>query len=466
MSSGCFFRRICQLRSGFSVAPELPFSEELSEESIRGALQDEGFSVRECLYTPWVTLWVFLSQVLSADHSCRDAVARLLAFRTARGLQPCSTNTGAYCTARQRLPERLVSRLVGQTGEQLHQQALSEWHLHDRPVKVVDGTTLSMPDTPANEAAFGKPSNQHGTGGFPLARMVCVLSLATGAVLRAAMGPYCGKKTGELSLFRRLDDACRSGDVLLGDRLFCNYADVARLQSRGVDIVFAHDNKRVVDFRRGRRLGKGDHLITWIKPDYRPEGIDPEEFAAAPKSLRLRELRVRVSILGFRVRELVVVTTLLDLEEFSLSDITALYRQRWQAELDLRSIKCVMQMDVLRCQSPDMVRKEIWTHLLAWNLLRSVMCSAAAENGVAVRELSFKGTQQLLGAFYHQLTTARPDRLEALCNTLLQALLSHRVGQRPNRYEPRKRKRPPKQYPQMRLTRAQERNLCRLNHLK
>lgn len=466
MGAGCFFRRICQLRSKFSTAPELPFAEELSQESIRMALQEEGFSFRDCLYAPWVTLWVFLSQVLSADHSCREAVARLLAFRTARGLPPCSSNTGAYCTARQRLPESLVRRLVGQTGERLHQQALPEWHLHGRPVKVVDGTTVSMPDTPANAAAFGKPSNQHDTGGFPLARLVCVLSLATGAVVRAAMGPYCGKRTGELSLFRRLDDACRPGDVLLGDRLFCNYADVARLQPRGVDLVFAHDNKRVVDFRRGRRLGKDDHLITWTKPAHCPQGMDRDEFAVLPPSLTLREVRVRVTIPGFRVRQLVVVTTLLDPLEFSPADIATLYRQRWQAELDLRSIKCVMQMDILRCQSPDMIRKEIWTHLLAWNLLRSVMCSAAAESGEAVRALSFKGAQQMLGAFYHQLTTTEPDRLEALCTTLLKALLPHRVGQRPNRIEPRKRKRRPKQYPQMKLSRAQERNLCRNNHLK
>lgn len=458
MGTGSFFRRICQLRSEFTTAPELPFAKELSEDSIRTALQQEGFAVRNCLYTPWVTLWVFLSQVLSADHSCRDAVARFLAFRTARGLEGCSTNTGAYCTARQRLPESLLKRLVEQTGEQLHQQALPEWHLHRRPVKMVDGTTLSMPDTPTNEAVFGKPSNQHGTGGFPLARLVCVSSLATGAVLNAAMGPYCGKKTGELSLFRQLDDACLSGDVLLGDRLFCNYADVARLQARGVDVVFAHDNKRVVDFRRGQRLGKDDHLITWSKPKQRPEGIDSPEFAAAPQSLTLREVRVRISIRGQRVRELVVVTTLLDPHEFSLAEIAALYRQRWQAELDLRSIKCVMQMDVLRCQSPEMVRKEIWMHLLAWNLLRSVMCCAAAENDVAVRGLSFKSAQQLLAAFHHQLTTAELERLEAVCTILLQALLPHRVGQRPNRHEPRKRKRPPKQYPQMRLPRAEERN--------
>lgn len=466
MGTGCFFRRMCQLRRRFSQAPELPFAQVLCEAGIRSALSKEGLSFRDCIYLPWVTLWVFLSQVLSADHSCRDAVARFLAFRTARGLKPCSTNTGAYCTARQRLPESLVSRLVGQTGEQLQEQTPPEWHWHGRPVKLVDGTTASMPDTPANDAAFGKPSNQHGTSGFPLVRLVCVLSLATGAVLRAAAGAYRGKKTGELSLFRQLDDAFQPGDVLLGDRLFCNYGDLARLSKRGVDLVFAHDNKRTVDFRRGRRLGKNDHLITWSKPVRRPEGIDPEEFAAAPRNLTLREVRLRVSIPGFRVRTLVVVTTLLDPEAFSPADITALYRQRWQAEVDLRSIKGAMQMDVLRCQSPDMVRKEIWMHLLAWNLLRSVMCSTAAEYGLSVRELSLKGTQQMLCAFYHQLTTTSPDQLEKLCNLLLQSIVPHRVGQRPNRFEPRKRKRPPKQYPLMKRPRHEERNYCRRNSFR
>jgi hypothetical protein len=451
---------MCQLKSRFSTAPELPFAEELSEESIRVALREEGVSFRDCLYAPWVTLWVFLSQVLSADHSCRDAVVRLLSFRTARGLAPCSTNTGAYCTARRRLPESLLDRLVRQTGDRLQQQALAEWHWHGRPVKIVDGTTVSMPDTPANEAAFGKADNQHGPTGFPVARLVCVLSLATGAILRAAMGPYRGKQTGELSLFRRLHDACAAGDVLLGDRLFCNYGDVARMQARGVDIVFAHDNKRVVDFRRGRRLGKDDHLVTWTKPSHRPVGIDREEFGDLAKRLTLRELRVRFRIPGFRVRQLVVVTTLLDPQEFSVSDIAALYRQRWQAELDLRSIKCVLQMDVLRCQSPDMVRKEIRMHFLAWNLLRSVMCSAAVENEMPVRTLSFKATQQTLGAFYQQLVTADQHRLESLCTTLLNALLPHRVGGRPDRYEPRKLKRHPKPYPYLKLSRAEERKLC------
>jgi hypothetical protein len=256
-----------------------------------------------------------------------------------------------------------------------------------------------------------------------------------------AIGPYRGKKTGELSLFRSLGDSLDEGDIVLGERLFCTYGDIARLQGRGVDVVFRLNAQQKVDFRRGQRLGKEHHLVTWNKPLKRPEGLTPEEFAALPAQLTMRALRIQAAIPGFRVQSLVVVTTLTDPEQFPKEDIAHLFRQRRHAELDLRSIKTVMQVDVLRCKSPAMVRKEMWVHLLAYNLLRSVMCAAAEEHDVAVREISFQGTLQILNGFYLLLTTSPPDKLERLCTTLLAAAGQHRVGNRPNRFEPRKRKR-------------------------
>jgi hypothetical protein len=288
--------------------------------------------------------------------------------------------------------------------------------------------------------------------------LVVVLCLATGVVLEAAIGAYRGKQASELALFRSLFQSFVAGDIVLGDRLFCTYCDIAELQAKGVDVVVRLHASRRADFRRGRRLGRDDHVVVWRKPAKAPQHLSAEAFAALPEELHLREVRVRVAIPGFRVKVLVVVTTLTAPAAFSKEDIAALYRQRWHAELDLRSIKAVMQMDVLRCRTPAMVRKEIWAHCLAYNLLRSLMCAAADEHGLTVREISFKGTLQLLTAFYHAIVTSAGVELQSLCTTLLKAIPQHRVGHRPNRYEPRKRKRPAKPYPPLKRPRWEEKS--------
>lgn len=460
MSRNRFFRRIVELKSEWDAKPQLPFSELVTEDHIDSLLRSLGQFYRDRLYSPCVTLWVFLSQVLSPDQSCLNAVSRLLAFRTARGLPACSTNTGSYCTARQRLPESLLAQLTRQTGQELSQQAPATWRLHERTIKLVDGSTVSMPDTPQNEAAFGKPSNQQGRCAFPVARIVVLLCLATGAALELAIGPYRGKRSGEMSLFRALQPSLEAGDIVLGDRLFCSYCDLTRLAARGVDAVFRLPANRLADFRRGRRLGRDDHLAEWRKPAQRPDWLTPEEFAAVPDRLWVREVRVRIATAGFRVRQLVVVTTLTDAGQFSPEEIAELYRQRWQAELDLRSIKSVLQMDVLRCLTPEMVRKELWVHLLAYNLLRSVMCAAADESGLLVRELSFKGALQLLNGLYPYLLQSAGEVLSRSCEVLLSGVRQHRVGRRPDRFEPRKRKRAAKPYPPLKRPRSQERKQC------
>lgn len=460
MLQGRFFCRFVDLKDRFQKLPELPFSTVLTQERIEAVLQELGIFYRERVDPPCVTLWVFLSQVLSPDHSCRQAVARLLAFRVATGQSPCSTETGSYCMARQKLPEELISRLTRQTGREMEAEAPPAWRRKGRPVKIVDGTTVSMPDTAANTQCFGKVTNQKGVVGFPIARLVVLLGLATGAALEMVLGPYQGKQTGELSLFRRLQEVLDPGDILLGDRLFGTYCDIARLQARGVDVVFRQNAQRKIDFRTGRRLGQDDHVATWQRPSHQPEWLSPEEFAALPRELSIREVRVRVAVPGFRVKTLVVVTTLTDPALFSAAEIADLFRQRWHAELDLRSIKSVMQMDVLRCMTPGMVRKEVWGHLLAYNLLRSVMCAAAEQSGLGVRDISFKGSLQLLDAFCLLLVTAPAEVWEDLCQAMLSAIAQHRVGNRPDRHEPRKRKRPAKPYSKLTQPRNKERNLC------
>lgn len=460
MSQAYFFGQLAQWKSEFQKAPELPFSELLSAERIEATLKKLGVQYRERLYPPTVTLWMFLSQALSPDPCCRDAVSRYLAFRRSRGLSACSTDTSSYCRARIKLPERMFSDLVRGTGRELTEQAPEEWHWKGRRTKIVDGSTVSMPDTPENTCAFGKPSNQKGVCGFPVARIMVVLCLATGAAREAAIGPYCGKQSGEMSLFRSLFTTFEKGEIVLADRLFCAYCDIARLRDRGVDTVLRLNAQRQADFRRGRRLGKDDHIVTWMKPTKRPEWLDEAEFSALPEEMEMREIRVRVGIRGSRVRSLVVVTTLLDDALYTKSDIARLYRQRWQGEVDLRSLKSTLQMDVLRCETPEMVRKEIWVHLLANNLLRSAMCAAAVRHDVDPRKISFRATQQQINAFYSQFTTCPMDQLPQLCDVLFDAIAGHVVGNRPNRYEPRKRKRAAKPYPPLKLSRQAERNLC------
>lgn len=461
MRHGCFFRQFLELRNHQVQAPELPFAEVLTAVSIQSILQQLNVTYRDGIYTPLVTLWVFLSQVLDRDPSCRQAVSRLLAYRLRQGQPRCSTDSGSYCEARKRLPEALLWRLVQATGRDLVQHTPDPWRFRGRRVKVVDGTTVSMPDTAENAATFDKPRNQHGASGFPVARLVVLMCLATGGVLEAAIGPCRGKKTGELSLFRTLHDRLESGDILLGDRLFCNYADLARLQTRGIAGVFRLPTTRRVDFRQGQRLGTTDHIVKWQRPCARSLNCTPEEYATLPAELEVREVRIVVKTPGFRTRTVLVATTLLSAQECPASELGELFRQRWYIELDLRSIKCVLQMDVLRCRTPEMIRKEIWTHLLAYNLIRNLLCSAATESKRPLRSFSFKAALQLLNAFHQDLLAADEQQGIKLCDGLLQALCEHRVGDRLHRCEPRKRKRLPKPYPRLKLPRSVERNLCR-----
>jgi hypothetical protein len=450
-------RQIETLRTQFAQADGLPFAEVLSAARIEDALREEKATWREAVYTPLLTLWAFLSQALCPDGSCRAAVARVLAWLVSRGEPPCTPKTDPYCKARQRLPESLLRRLVRQTGHALHEQAPAAWLWKGRRVKLVDGATVSMPDTAANQAAYPQHNAQAPGVGFPLARLVVVFCLACGTVLDAALGRYQGKQAGETALLRGLDDALEPGDVLLGDRCYGGWFDIALLCERGVDVVVRLHQQRRCDFRRGRRLGRDDHVVAWAKPAQRPEWMDEATYARLPERLLLREVRVRVTQAGFRTDSLVVVTTLVDAAAFPAADLAGLYRARWHAELDLRSLKVTLGMDVLRCKSPAMVRKEVWAHLVAYNLIRAVMARAALDLGGEPRWLSFKGALQAVRAFAERLQEAAGAAAEDLYEWLLVVIGSHQVGDRPDRIEPRKRKRRPKHYPLLNRPRAEAR---------
>jgi hypothetical protein len=440
---GAFRDQVNFLRRQFLQGGGLPFTDVLTEDVIAQALAAvTGWLDR--VFSPLVTLWVFLGQVLSADHSCRAAVARLIAHRLARGQRPCSAQTGAYCQARQRLPEQFFADVACSVGRALDGQADRRWLWRGRRVYLFDGTTVTMPDTPENQAAYPQVYNQKPGLGFPIARIGALISLACGAVVGLGFCQYAGKGQGEVSLLRRLWDVLRPGDVLLADRLIANWTNILLLQERGVELV-SRLNKahRTADFRRGRRLGPDDHVVRWDKPTS-IRSLDRETYRTLPESITVREARIRVVQPGFRTRSIVVVTTLLDPRQATKEDLAELYRARWNAEIDLRSIKAAMQMRELRCKAPELVRKEVWTHILAYNLIRTVMAQAAAKHDVMPRSISFKGAMQTLEAFQPLLEfgAARDDvgRLR-LCHDLLDAIATHRVADRPDRYEPRVKKR-------------------------
>src|SRR4051794_8008499 len=421
----------------------LPFHEILDAAMVQAALKQEGVSFSERVYTPLVTTCLFLSQVLDPDHSCRAAVARLIVWLAINGRKPCAPETGSYCDARQRLPLGVVVRLVHQTAREVEGRAAEAWLWKGRRVTLVDGTTASMPDTEENQEAFPQMKAQEAGLGFPIVRMVAIIALATGVVRDLAMGPYEGKETGETALFRALWDSLEAGEIVLGDRYFSSYFGIAGLSRRGVDSLFRMHQRRKFDFRRGRPLGIEDHVVTWTKPD-RPEWMDEETYAQRPATLEVRELRVKVDQPGFRVNELVLVTTMLDAEEYGKEEVANLFIRRWNIELDFRSIKCVLQMDVLRCKTPEMVRKEIWMHMLAYNLIRGMMAKAAVAHGKQPRQLSFKGALQTMTAFRDASRGATPCDRARLLEEMLKAISRHHVGDRFGRVEPRANKRRPK----------------------
>lgn len=429
----------------------LYFAGLLSEERINQAFGIARALWQGWLYTPAVTIWVCLSQCLSADHSCVEAVAGLIAWLVARGRKPCSAATGAYCTARDDLPEEVCTRLMRETSRQVDDEAPAEWRWHGHRVLAVDGSTVTMPDTPENQAEYPQVPGQKRGCGFPIARIVVVFSLAVGTVLEAALGKYQGKETGENSLFRTLHPLLAEGDVVLADRYYSGWFDLALLRQRGAHAVIRKHQLRANDFRTGKRLGRNDHLVWWSKPQ-RAEWMSVEQYAALPNTLKLREVRVLVEQRGFRTQELVVVTTLLDPEKYSAAAIGQLYRRRWQAELNLRSLKIVLQMDHLRCKTPHRVRNEFFLHLIAYNLIRQIVALAAERAGVEPWQVSFKGALQTLAKLL--ALSAASVTADAWCDALLDAIAAHVVGNRPDRYEPRVRKRRPKNYKLMREPRA------------
>lgn len=437
----------------------LPFRELLDEERIKTALDHAGIEFRERVYDPTTTLSAFLSQaVASKDSSCEDAVSRVLADRVANGKPACSADTSSYCAARMRLPEDVIAELARQTGQELDAQAEEQWLWNGRHVKIVDGSTAEMTDTPANQAEYPQSRTQKPGLGFPTLRLVVLLSLATGGALECAIGPCRGKKTGEQSLFREMGDTLNPGDILVGDCLYDAYRDIAQLQERGVDIAFGMNQSRHCDFREGRKLGRDDHIVVWKRPKYDANRFDSrEQWEALPDEMEMREVRCIVRRKGYRTRTILIVTTLLDGSMYTSKQLTDLFAERWHCELDLRSIKQALGMYRLRCKTPAMVRKELWVYLLAYNLIRTRMAQAASVHGKLPRHLSFTAAKTHMHNFAPRMDGVSQDVRDRLEAALLKAIATCTVAERPGRKEPRAIKKRKQKYKYLTKPRAQAR---------
>jgi hypothetical protein len=396
-------------------AEGLPFSDLLSAEQIQRAFEeaDALFGQEEDdRYTPALTLWGFLSQALHAgtERSRKAAVERIRSLCVTLGIDAPSSDSGADCRARAKLRETVLQRLTYEVADALEAQVPKEWLWFGRHVKIADGSTLLAPDTEKNRDAWPQAPTQQPGLGFPILRFCALFSLATGAWCGFAEGPYCGKETGETALLRLLFGCLRAGDILLGDSYFCSYFMIALLLELGVDVVFHQHQRRTTDFTQGPSLGTEDHLVVWHKPEC-PSWRDAATYARMPEQLEVRELRQPVSIPGLRVTEVLVVTTLKDAQKYPKQAVADLYRERWHGELDLRSGKVTLGLEDLRGTFPAMVRKEIWAHWLAYNLIRKSMAAAAVTHERRPRQISFAGAVQTVAGVMGQASVAESSLL-------------------------------------------------------
>lgn len=411
---------------------------------------EKGINSRDRELPPRVTFWAFVAQVLSPGSPCREVVRKVDAWwrwaQKRRSPEPLSAS--AYVQARARLDKEMLRLIAGTLGWSLERNTLKEeaW-LGGRCVKVVDGTTVSMPDTEANQKAWPQtPSQQPGLG-FPLMKLVGLFSLSSGALLDHVTGSFYGH---ENQLFRQMESRLDKGDIVLADRGFCSYTALASLSRRGVDSVMRLHAMRKVDFRKGRRLGPDDQVVTWKKPFLyqRPESFTEEEFAALPQTMEVRIIRLQVATAGFRTKTVVLVTTLLDPVLYPADAIRELYGQRWTVELHFHQIKTLMALDVLRCKSPEMIERELLIHLIAYNMVRVLMQRSAHLHRVPLNRISFKGTLDTARHFADVIHAASetPRRQQQLIDEMLAIIASDPLQLRPGRSEPRAKKRRPKNF--------------------
>jgi putative transposase len=436
------FQRIVDV---FLAQPGLPFAGVLSAERIERIFAQHGnlFGVG-AIYSTAVMVWSFLGQVLrdGKEASCQSAVARIVTYCDQQGMAAPTADTGDYCKARAKLSEAALRDLTRETAGELQEQADPSWLWKGLHAKLVDGFTFTMPDTEKNQAAYPSPKTQQKGVGLPIARAAVILSLATACAMDLAVGPYSGKETGETALLRQLLRSFVFGDVAVVDRFYCSFMMIALLLSNNVQVCARMHQRRHVDFRRGRRLGKYDHIIVWTKPQ-RPTWMDQATYDAIPDTLEMREIRYNVVQLGYRSKTITIATTLTDAQAYSREDIAQLYGFRWNSELDIRSIKQSLNLGHVRSKSPEMVRKELWTTLLGYNLIRATAAAAATLHHKQPRQISFTSTCQYVLSSWMLLSCRllTPNVLERHCRQMLSQIAACEVANRPGRLEPRVLKR-------------------------
>lgn len=429
----------------------LPFCNVLSGERIEQIFaKHDGLFGEDDIFSTSIVLWAFLAQVLRGGKgaACAAAVADIATYmqQTGGGV-PCG-DTGDYCRARSKLNPAALRELVSEAAQQLQEQAKDAWLWHGLHAKLIDGFTFTMPDTPENQKEFPQTPTQRAGAGFPMARACAVLSLATAAIHDLNIGPYAGKETGETALLRGILDCLKPGDVAVFDRYFCSFMMLAILLQRGVHFCARLHQLRGVDFRRGQRLGPDDHLVTWTRPP-RPDWMSAEMYEQIPETMTLRELRFEVTEPGRRTENLIVVTSLTEPRVYPLKDVAELYGYRWNAELDIRDIKQTLGLDHVRCKTPDMVRRELWVTLLAYNLVRKLIATAAAVHDQQPRHLGFTLACQTILSSWMLLATGACRNPRQLWQRALKRIAANRVANRPGRIEPRMLKRRRQHYPLM-----------------
>jgi hypothetical protein len=381
--------------------------------------------------------------VVQNTGSCRETLRKFLAWLALEEDRTASPNTAGYCKARKRLRVEAIQNVHRCLVQRIETAGGVENIWCGRRVKVIDGSSVSMPDTVENQARYPQPKAQKAGCGFPVMRIVGVFSLGTGVLLTLAKDSL---SVAERTLFRRLWDVFEPGDVALADTGFTSYADFHYLNLHGVDPVMRNHQRRKKGLTELQRLGKNDRIIAWHKNTICPRNLSNEQWNAIPDRLTVREITVHVNIPGFRTDTIVIVTTLLDPKAFPPRAFAELYRMRWAVELYLRDIKTALGMDILRCKTPNMVDKELWMHLIAYNLIRALMREAATAHARRLERISFTGTLVTIRQWAPTIAHAHAERRAALHDHMLHYLADDLVPHRPNRTEPRARKRRPKNY--------------------
>jgi len=451
-----------EVEKKFNEEQGLPFMKALPEEEIREVLEKENVKYRKRVFTPIIVIWAFLSQILDGDSSCRKTAARVLAFLLAQGENIYSATASGYCRAKERLKKSVLARLVRSVGEKTSAMAQTEHLWRGRRVKTFDSSTLLMQDTKKNQAKF--PQWKNDKPGFPIVRWAVLFCLATGMVLEMYLAPM---NTSERVLFRRFYNTLSPGDVVLADRGGCSFYDMALLILKGVDAVFRIHASRKVDFRQGIRLGKKDHIVAWNKPrfDPRKNALTRKEYDQLPNTIWVREVEVTIQRPAFRTKHVILATTLTDCEIYTKDDLAELYLRRWEAELNLRHLKTTLKMEMLKSKTPEMGYKEVWAHLLLYNLIRRVMWEAGTLHNVPPLRISFKGTLDRIDVFLPQLAAATDYKKHSLYTFLLWTISQDIVPRREGRIYQRCIKRRRKPFPLMQMSRSEYRNHIRRQHV-